>query len=174
MNASRREYTSVAKWRAVVSELLCGAWMGILKSQLATQFTMQNNYSADIWGKGIARGPQSAPCTTHYNTLLHTTLNATCNTVQHTAIHHTECHLQHIATHGNTRHHTATHCNKMQQPAKHCNTPHSAPPATHSNTLQHSATHHTATHHTQRHVQQLSQRRDFGVDSVAKRQDIVH
>ena len=114
----------IGRWRAlplgkIWQKLACYWWkVGILKSQLATQYTPSSTLCNIL--QHIA-----TYCSILQHALQHTATH--CNTLQHTATH---CNiLHHTATYGRTLQHTATHCNTLQHTATHCNI------------LQHTATH---------------------------------
>jgi len=104
----------------------------ILKTQLATEFTVNHDYWADSWEIYPARGNRiwSQHTATRCNSQQFTTTH--CNSLQHIAVH---CHtlqqrvlpryggytLQHTATHCNTLQHTVSCCNLLQRTATHCN-----------------------------------------------------
>jgi len=99
------------------------------------------------------------------NTLQHAATR--CNTLQHTTMAHIRresCHTYEISyvTHRHWTYRPATHCNTLQHTATHCNTLQHT--ATHCNTLQHTATRcktlqHTAMSHIRRescHIYEVS------------------
>ena len=86
-------------------------------------------------------------CVSIVQVLLRIRCNGSCEQLQHivshcNTMHHTATHcitLQHIASHCNTLYHTSTHCITLQHIVSHCNTLYHT--ATHCITLQHIVSH---------------------------------